>query len=460
MEGLKYSILEYSDTRFEKRRFQIASDTVPSVRYLSAHPCAAREILNKSEVPYWKKTMMATLDKMMQRSQQNFLFLNVGHFLDHYFMLIFATAAALRLSAEWGLSYAELIPYATPGFIAFGVCAVPAGWIADKWSRRGMLVIFFIGIGISSVLTGLANSPFQIALSLTSIGVFAAIYHPVGIAMVVEGRVNTGVPIAINGIFGNMGVACAALLTGFFIDTAGWRSAFIVSGVIAVIVGLLYLVFVRSEPKIEGDSPKVKNTTKVGESTEQARATLLRFFFIILITTAIGGLVFQSTTFALPKVFEERLGNLANTATLVGRYTFLVFSIAALAQLVVGYLVDKYPVRRVFASVAILQAVFFALMMQLTGAVALLVAIAFMLVVFGQIPINDVLIGRITRSEWRSRAFALRYIVTFTVAASAVPLISWVHGNWGFSKLFAVLSVSAFLIFIATLFLPNKENQQ
>jgi len=397
----------------------------------------------------------------MQRSKLNFLFLNVGHFLDHYFMLIFATAAALRLTTEWNLTYAELIPYATPGFIAFGVCAIPAGWLADKWSRRGMLLIFFIGIGIGSVLTGMANSPFQIALSLTFIGVFGAIYHPVGLAMVVEGRVKTGVPLAINGIFGNMGVASAALLTGFFIDTAGWRSAFIVSGVISILIGLLYLTFVYTESNVRDNSSRptaVKQSSS--ESPAQVRATLLRFFSIILITTAIGGLVFQSTTFALPKVFEERLGSFANTATLVGRYTFLVFSIAAFAQLVVGYMVDTYSVRRVFASVALLQAVFFALMMQLTGVMALVVAIAFMLVVFGQIPINDVLIGRITRSEWRSRAFALRYIVTFSVAATAVPLISWVHGTWGFSKLFALLSIAAFLIFVATLYLPKNEKKQ
>lgn len=379
-------------------------------------------------------------------------------------MLIFATAAALRLITEWNLTYAELIPYATPGFIAFGVCAIPAGWLADKWSRQGMLLIFFIGIGISSVFAGMTNSPFQIALSLTAIGVFAAIYHPVGLAMVVEGRTKTGVPLAINGIFGNMGVASAALLTGIFIDTAGWRSAFIVSGVISIIVGALYLIFLRTQSGVISDTPRSKKITQSSKSAvqlkaqDQARATLLRFFIVILITTAIGGLVFQSTTFALPKVFEERLDTLANTATQVGLYTFLVFSIASFAQLVVGYLVDKYPVRRVFISVALLQAVFFALMMQLTGLAALMVAIAFMLVVFGQIPINDVLIGRITQSEWRSRAFALRYVVTFSVAASAVPLISWVHGNWGFSQLFALLSVAAFLIFVATLYLPKNEN--
>ena len=392
----------------------------------------------------------------MQRSQVRFLFLNVGHFLDHFFMLIFATAAALRLTTEWGMSYAALIPYATPGFVAFGICAIPAGWLADKWSREGMMVIFFIGIGVSSVLAGMANTPLQIAVSLTLIGLFAAIYHPVGLAMVVQGRGKMGVPLAVNGIFGNMGVASAALLTGFLIDTAGWRSAFVISGVVSILFGVLYLLFVRAERQVETDAPRAVTASQKVEPATISRNTLLRIFGVIFFTTAVGGLIFQSTTFALPKVFDERLTDLAATATMVGRYVFLVFSLAAFAQLVVGYLVDNYSVRVVFACVAILQAAFFAIMVQLSGIAALIVAIAFMLVVFGQIPINDILVGRMARSEWRSRAYALRYIVTFSVMASAVPLIAWIHGAWGFSTLFGLLAVAALLIFVAVLLLPKS----
>ena len=150
---------------------------------------------------------------MPSRQQLDFLFLNLGHFLDHLFMLIFATVAALKLTNDWGMSYAELIPYATPGFIAFGLCALPAGWLADKWSREGMMTLFFFGIGIASMLTAMASTPMEIGAGLFLIGVFGAIYHPVGLAMVVQGRTRTGIPLAINGIFGNMGVASAALLT-------------------------------------------------------------------------------------------------------------------------------------------------------------------------------------------------------------------------------------------------------
>ena len=393
----------------------------------------------------------------MDRDRINFFFLNMGHFLDHFCMLVFATVAALRLASEWGMSYAALIPYATPGFIAFGVCAIPAGWLADKWSREGMMTIFFLGIGASSMLTALADTPLQIGACLFAVGVFAAIYHPVGIAMVVHGREKTGIPLAVNGIFGNMGVAAAALVTGFLIDTIGWRSAFIVPGVLSIAFGLAYAWFVhagRHARAAEIASGAAAKKAAAGTMTLD-RATLVRVFSIIIFSTAVGGIIFQSTTFALPKIFDERLSDIAATATAVGGYAFLVFALAAFAQLVVGYLVDRYSVRLVFAAVAAFQAVFFAIMLNLTGVAALLVAFGFMLVVFGQIPINDVLVGRITRSEWRSRIYAVRYIVTLSVAATAVPIIAGIHATWGFSMLFVVMSAAAALIFGSVLLLPR-----
>jgi MFS family permease len=154
-------------------------------------------------------------------------------------------------------------------------------------------------------------------------------------------------------------------------------------------------------------------------------------------------------------MFDERLAELAISATVVGWYAFIVFTFAAVGQLIVGYLLDRYAVRVVFSLVAALQAVFFGVMPGLSGVSALVVAMAFMLVVFGQIPINDVLISRVTQSEWRSRAYAFRYIVTFSVSASSIPFIAWIHSRWGFDSLFIVLSAAAIFIFVSVLMLPR-----
>jgi len=319
-----------------------------------------------------------------------------------------------------------------------------------------MMVVFYLGIGLSAIFTALADSPIKIGIGLFAIGLFAAIYHPVGIALVVQGRKKTGLPVAVNGIFGNMGVACAALITGFFIDHAGWRSAFVWPGAVSIATGIAYIgfLFATRDSGAEAAGSRVV-TEKPSDTLSIDRRLIGRIFAIIFFSTAVGGLVFQSTTFTLPKVFDERLTELAVSATLIGWYAFTVFAIAAFGQLVVGYLVDRYSIRTVFSLVAAFQAVLFGLMPGLSGLSALIVSMAFMLAVFGQIPINDVLISRITQSEWRSRVYAFRYIVTFSVSASAIPLIAWIHAHWGFDSLFVMLSVAAACMFIAVILLPR-----
>ncbi len=396
----------------------------------------------------------------MKHRQLEFLFLNVGHFFDHLIILVFSAVAALGLAREWGMGYAQLIPYATPGFVAFGLFAVPAGWLADKWSREGMMLVFFLGIGTAAVLTALADTPLQIGLGLFVIGMFGAIYHPVGLAMVVQGRTKTGMPLAVNGVFGNLGVGCAALITGFLIDQTGWRSAFVWPGAVCVAIGFAYAFFLFATRQLRASADKVSGGKAISDQMLQVtRPVLIKIFAVIFFSTAVGGLVFQSTTFSLPKVFDERLGELAVTATSVGSFAFVVFALASIGQLIVGYLLDRISLKLVFLLVAAIQAVFFTLMVGATGSVALAVGAMFMLAVFGQVPINDVLIGRITRSEWRSRVFGLRYIVTFSVSASSIPLIAWIHTFWGFDALFWVLTAAAMAILIAVTLLPAAAAQ-
>lgn len=388
------------------------------------------------------------------RDKLHYLFLNIGHFLDHLFMLVFATVAALALGREWGMSYGELIPYATPGFIAFGAFALPAGWLADRWSREGLITVYFVGIGLASCATALATTPLQIGLGLFAIGAFAAIYHPVGIALVLEGHAKTGMRIAINGVWGNMGVAVAALLTAFMIDTAGWRSAFVWPGMLSVALGIAYGLTIWRTAETDRKAKAAAGTAAKVSDPVFNKTTFVRVLSVIFFTTALGGLVFQSTTFALPKVLDERAGDLAASATLVGWLAFFAFAIGSMGQLVVGSLVDRTSPRTVFMVVAAMQVVFFAAMAQATGWYVVLFSVAFMLATFGQIPINDVLVGRVAKSAWRSRILAIRYTITITIMASSVPFIAWVHGNWGFDRLFVILSVAAILICAAVSTLP------
>ncbi len=354
----------------------------------------------------------------MNRDQTYFLLLNIGHFLDHLFMLLFATVAALALYREWDMSYTELIAYATPGFFAFGFCSAPAGWLADRWSRDGMMCVFFFGIGTVSILTSFAETPLQVGIGLFVIGMFAAIYHPVGLAIVSMKWRNTGMRIATNGVWGNLGVACAALLTGYMIDHAGWRMAFVLPGLFSILIGVAYFALQCDSIRAEG-AKKAADAAPAAPMTAAHRSLLVWVSIIVFVTAAVSSVIFQSTTFALPKMLDERLQGLAqniaaiieglpksetgDTATVIGALAFIVFAMASFAQLVVGAQLDRFGPRRVFMVVAAIQVVFFALMPGLEDALALAVARGFMLGAFGQIPISDLMIGKMASGSFRAR---------------------------------------------------------
>ncbi|MSP30314.1 MAG: MFS transporter [Acetobacteraceae bacterium] len=395
----------------------------------------------------------------MDRDRTHFLLLNMGHFLDHLFTLVFATVAALALSREWGADYAILLAYATPGFLAFGLFALPAGWLADRWSRDGMMVVFFIGIGFSAIATGFATSPLQVGVGLFVVGIFAAIYHPVGLAILTERWRNTGMRIAVNGVFGNFGVGGAALIAGTLIDHSGWRSAFIVPGIFSITLGIAYAALRWSELNT---NPAPKTATETTAISPTMKAILLRISIVVFATTALSSIVFQSTTFALPKIFDERLQNLAHflstkdAATTIGGLAFAVFAIASMAQLIVGKLLDRLGPRTVFITVAIIQIIFFALMPGLHDSLALAAALGFMLGAFGQIPINDYMIGKMASGPLRASIFAIRYVVSFTTLAAALPLIALVYANWGFDTLFLILATTAALTLAIVTRLPRQ----
>ncbi len=376
-------------------------------------------------------------------------FLNLGHLLDHLAMLIFPTAV-LALGAEWNRPYSELLPLALGGFIAFGAFAIPAGWLADHWSRYRVLAIFFFGIGVSLFITGFSREPWHIAAGLTLVGAFAAIYHPVGIAMLVAAPQKMGSVLGWNGLWGNLGLAFAALLTGALVDLAGWRAAFFVPGLICLAVGVGFLALVK-------DPGRVKKTSKSIGLHVDGR-TMARIFAVLLVATACGGIIFNSTTVSMPKVFDERLRALTETNFGIGALVAVVYTIAAFAQVAMGALIDRFELKRLMIGVALAQIPLLALAANLEGWAMLGAAVLMMLAVFGQIPLNDAIVGKYCAEEYRARVLSVRYVVSLGVAAVAVPLIAVLHRTeGGFGNVFLVLAALAAGMLAASSFFPSRD---
>ena len=386
----------------------------------------------------------------MAHTRSTQLFLNFGHSLDHLLLLIFPTVV-LAMAPEFGRTYGEMLPLSIGAFVMFGAGSLPAGWLADRWSRRGMMVVFFIGMGAASVLVGLAQNTWQIAVALTLVGTFGAIYHPVGITMLVSGRDKVGRVLGVNGVWGNLGVAFAALLAGALAHWLNWRAAFVVPGVVAMATGIAFALIVPSD---FGLTRSARQERRSG----LPRPVLVHVFVVLAIAVVCGGVIFNATTVAMPKVFDEKLPALVETTFGVGVMVSIVYAFAALAQLCVGWWIDRHSIKAVFVVVVGLQVPLLLLAAGSENVAMLIVALGMMFFIFGQIPINDAMVAAYSDEQWRARAYALRYVVSFLGSASAVPLVAYTHSSTaGFASLFLVLAVLAAIMLCAAFTFPGSR---
>ena len=369
-------------------------------------------------------------------------FLNWAHALDHFVMLIYPTVV-IELAAVYGRSYATLIALSTASFVAFGLFSLPAGWLGDRWSRRNLMLAFYIGCGLSLVAAAFAPSLTVLAIALLCLGVFAAIYHPVGTAMIIEHAKERGRTLAFNGVCGNLGVALAAGITAALTAALSWRGAFLVPGLVCIATGIIYFWL---------GSPEQRHAAARSRAPDVLLSpTIAAVIFALFVIVALSaGLVFNTISVALPKIVDERIGS-GISLVLVGGLTTAVFLCGAVAQITVGRLVERIQPHILFAAIAIMQFTGVVWSAYASGA-TLLVALAFtMAAIYGQITVNDLLIARYTADAWRGRVYAVRYFITFMISGVAVSMIAVLYGRGGFSLVLGATAVVAIGFLIAAI---------
>jgi MFS family permease len=369
-------------------------------------------------------------------------FLNWAHAIDHFVLLIYPTVV-IGLEVIYRRPYSEMIALSSTAFLAFGIFSLPAGWLADRWSRRNLMAAFYFGCGLSLALTAFAPNLTMLAAGMFVLGIFAAIYHPVGMAMLIEASGARGRTLAFNGVCGNLGVSLAAGVSAALATWLGWRAAFLAPAALCVITGVVYLWLTpddRHHTKSRVSKPAVPLTPKV--------MTVLFGLFLVIALSA--GLVFNVLTIALPKIVDEGVAA-SVPLVLVGGIATGVLVCGAMAQLTVGRLVEWVPPYVIFAAVTGLGFAGNLWATYATG-ISLMIALAIAVAaIYGQVTVNDIILARYTADAWRGRVYAVRYFTLFISAGAAIAIISLLHNSGGFSLVLGVNSIIALIMFLSTL---------
>jgi MFS family permease len=378
------------------------------------------------------------------------LLLNIAHGIDHMFLLIFATAVG-TVALEFGYaSWEDLMPYSVGAFALFGLGSLPAGRLGDLWGRRAMMIVFFIGMGVASLLVAVTQNAWQLAAALTLLGAFAAIYHPVGIPMLVQNVRNYGFVIGVNGLAGNLGIAVAALVTGFLVKWIGWRAAFVVPGLISIACGIVFAIVCPKEEHAPSKGKGAKAPVTLSP------AMLVRTFAVMTAAAATSSILFNFTTNGNSQLLTESFRGVLQDPAALGALLAVIYAVASLAQLVVGKLIDRMPFKplQLWMSVAQVPLLILAAYADAWWMFAALMAV--MIFIFGSIPFTDAMIVRYVDDRLRSRVAGMRLTVAFGVSSLAVWLLGPLVKAIGFSTALWILAGIAAMKAAIVLLLPDE----
>lgn len=376
--------------------------------------------------------------------------LNLGHALDHLVLMVFATAVA-AIARDFGLArWEDLMPWGTGALLMFGLGALPAGRLGDRWGRRPMMLVGFFGMALGCVAVACAQGPRTLAAALTLLGLFAAIYHPVGIPMLVRGARRPGATIGLNGLCGNLGIASAALLTGALVQTWGWRAGFLVPAVACALAGGLFALWVPREPE-----PPSRARGKPA-AVVLPPGQLARTLAIVTFGSATGSLLFNVSTNGNAQLLAERLRGVLEQPAALGALLAAIYAVGALAQVVVGRLIDRHPLKRVQLAIVLMQPPLLLAAAWAPGAWVCPALLGLMVLIFGAVPFTDAALVRYVEDRIRSRVAGLRLSISLGLSGLAVWALGPLVKSLGFGPVLSLLAGVSLLTAAALSALPDE----
>ncbi len=378
------------------------------------------------------------------------LILNVAHALDHLVLLVFASAVT-AIALEFGIDrWEDLMPYTAGAFLMFGLGSIPSGRLGDLWGRRKMMLVFFAGIGFSCIAVAISQDPIQMAIGLTVMVAFASIYHPVGIPMLLSKAEKPGAAIGWNNLAGNLGIAVAAIVTGFMVKYLGWRAAFLFPALLSLGLGLLFAKLAPAEL----EAPGKKKVT----AHPIPRHIAIRALFVMTIAATTGSLIFNFTTNGNNELMRERFEGIISDPALLGMMLACVYAIAGTSQVVVGTLLDRLPMKPLYVGIVLTQIIPLFFAATATGWALFFCMLAYMTAIFAAIPFLDAVVVRYVDDRMRSRVAGIRLAVALGVSSVAVYFLGPIVKATSFEALLFAMSIIACVTAFTVAWLPGEKH--
>ena len=384
-------------------------------------------------------------DTSYQGAERKVLFFTcVAHGLTHAYMLIF-TAILDPMRDSFGLDREEFLAYAYLANILFGLGALPAGWLGDRFGEKNLLVAFFVLTSAGGVLVGLAGSEWSLGAGMVLVGAGTSIFHPVGNAMISKCYKNSSRAMGINGLWGNIGTAAAPILAVQIAAIADWRWAYIGLSVPTLGFGL----WLAATPlgaggrpeRVEEDASAPTTATPPVEEVRASPAAWKPMLVLLLLAMLCGGFYYHLITTMLPTHLEGQLSFFSSYGILgAGYIAGLIYAIGGVGQLISGSVMHHYEGRGFYVLVLALATPLVFLVSVLSDLPLVGVACIMSIFVFAVQPIENVLLARYTPTRLRGVLFGTKFVLVFAFGGLGTWLSGYISEAQSVAAVFAVAS--------------------
>jgi len=250
--------------------------------------------------------------------------------------------ALLKTFPHWSRARVALLPSAL--FFSWGVSVIPIGWLLDRVEARIVMIFGALAAGGAFLIASRSNSlsPMIVAYSLLGVGISAATLSPAAFVLANWFEARRGLAMGITMSGTTAGGMVMTLVANQLISESGWRAAYVALGVpMIVVVVPLTAVVVRSRPP-RAVEMTVAQGARLLEGFEALEALRTRSFWMLVIANLCFGFVAVGTVVHMI-AYLEGLGYKAGNAALA---MSILFGLAGLGKVAMGYVADRISARR------------------------------------------------------------------------------------------------------------------
>ncbi len=368
----------------------------------------------------------------------------VIHGLVHASVLLLPTLLG-DLQRAFHVSLLEVLAVANLMYLAFGMAAIPAGYLSDRVGSRRMLTIAAAGCGCALLLVSVAPTFILFSIGLVLLGAAAGVYHPSGLSLLSRGVASgeRGRAIGIHGVGGNFGEALAPAWAALFAAHFGWRYGFAAASLLA----FLCVALAATLPQEIRTAATHDHPVSFAGSLSAFAATLRTFWRSpplrwLLLAMVASGFVYRGVLTFLPlHLTSQRTGSNLGASYL----TSLVLIAGIVAQRFGGELADRLPRERLFlAEVALFVPVL--VLLGLSSGVGLMaMALCFGFLWYLAQPVANALAAAYANTSDHGLLYGIQFAATFGVGSFATTVGGLLMASGGTSRAFLGFGAVAIL---------------